>query len=44
MGAKAMKQALDQLITIPENEGRHILATGKFVGEGFDDARWILCL
>lgn len=39
MGSKAMKSAISQLTLIPENEERLILATGKFVGEGFDDAR-----
>jgi very-short-patch-repair endonuclease len=27
------------LAAIPENEGRVLLATGKYIGEGFDDAR-----
>ena len=39
MGSKAIKSAISQLTLIPENEERLILATGKFVGEGFDDAR-----
>jgi superfamily II DNA or RNA helicase len=39
LGKKALRAALDQLTSIPENEPRVILATGKFVGEGFDDSR-----
>ena len=39
LSAKEMKQALSQLTSIPINEERVILATGRFVGEGFDDAR-----
>jgi hypothetical protein len=37
---KRQRQALaDRLASIPPDEGRVILATGKYVGEGFDDAR-----
>ncbi len=39
LSAKDMKQAVSQLASIPPNEERVILATGRFVGEGFDDAR-----
>ena len=39
MGRKAIKQAMDHLKTVPEGEGRVLLATGGFIGEGFDDAR-----
>lgn len=39
MRVKALTQALHHLKTIPEGEERVVLATGKFVGEGFDDAR-----
>ncbi|HGC5940738.1 TPA: DUF559 domain-containing protein [Legionella pneumophila] len=34
-----MKQAVSKLTSIPLNEERVVLATGRFVGEGFDDAR-----
>ena len=34
-----MQAAVGRLATIPENEARVLLATGRFVGEGFDDAR-----
>ncbi len=39
MGRKKLAAALGQLAAIPENEGRVLLATGRFLGEGFDDAR-----
>lgn len=39
MGRKALREALAQLAEIPENESRVVIATGKFVGEGFDDSR-----
>ena len=39
MGAKEMKSAMSQLISVPVDEERVVLATGRFVGEGFDDAR-----
>jgi hypothetical protein len=29
----------DAQIEVPENESRVILATGSYIGEGFDDAR-----
>jgi superfamily II DNA or RNA helicase/very-short-patch-repair endonuclease len=38
--AKRERQAVaDRLATIPAGEGRVVLATGKYVGEGFDDPR-----
>jgi superfamily II DNA or RNA helicase len=39
MGKKSLREALAQLAAIPENEARVVLATGKFIGEGFDDSR-----
>ncbi len=39
MGRKKLAATLGQLATIPENEARVLLATGRFLGEGFDDAR-----
>lgn len=39
MGAKEMKEAMALLASIPEEEARVVLATGRFVGEGFDDSR-----
>lgn len=39
MGAKSMKKARDLITSIPDHEARLILASGRFVGEGFDDAR-----
>ncbi len=39
MGKKELRNALDQLNTIPEQEACVLIATGKFVGEGFDHPR-----
>ena len=39
MGRKSLAAAMDLLKTIPADEGRVIIATGRFVGEGFDDSR-----
>jgi superfamily II DNA or RNA helicase/very-short-patch-repair endonuclease len=39
MGRRALKAALDRVAGTPATEQRLLLATGKFIGEGFDDAR-----
>lgn len=39
MGAKARRAALERLAAIPENEERVVIATGRYIGEGFDDPR-----
>lgn len=39
MSAKALKGTTQQIADVPANEPRVLLATGKFVGEGFDDPR-----
>ncbi|SBT06784.1 putative DEAD-like superfamily protein [Candidatus Accumulibacter aalborgensis] len=39
MGRRPLKEALAQLASIPESEERVVLATGSYLGEGFDDAR-----
>jgi superfamily II DNA or RNA helicase/very-short-patch-repair endonuclease len=39
MGKKQRHAINERLAAIPRNEGRVILATGKYVGEGFDDPR-----
>jgi len=39
MGAKARREALARLAEIPADEERLLLATGRYIGEGFDDAR-----
>jgi superfamily II DNA or RNA helicase len=36
---KARRQTLQQLASIPDASERLVLATGRYVGEGFDDAR-----
>jgi len=37
MGKKALRATMDQLNALPPSEGRVVVATGRFVGEGFDD-------
>lgn len=39
MGAKQRRDLIDRLKSIPDEEERLLLATGRFIGEGFDDAR-----
>jgi len=39
MGRKSLREAMTQLAAVPEEESRVIIATGKFIGEGFDDSR-----
>jgi superfamily II DNA or RNA helicase len=39
MGKKQRKQLLDQIANIPTNQPRVIVATGRYLGEGFDDER-----
>jgi superfamily II DNA or RNA helicase len=39
MGVKQRRKVMEHLAAIPENEERLILATGRYIGEGFDDAR-----
>lgn len=39
MGAKQRRQVAEQLAAIPADEERLLLATGRYIGEGFDDAR-----
>ena len=39
MSAKEIAQISSRLATIPEDEDRVLLATGRYIGEGFDDAR-----
>lgn len=38
-GSKNRRDNLKRLATIPDNEERLVLATGRYIGEGFDDAR-----
>lgn len=39
MTAKARRRSADQLASIPSTAERVVLATGRYIGEGFDDAR-----
>ena len=38
-GQKKNKEALEALASIPNDEERLLIATGRYIGEGFDDAR-----
>jgi len=39
MSGQERRRSLDQLASIPDSAERLILATGRYIGEGFDDAR-----
>jgi len=39
MSGKARRTAADKLAAIPDDEERPVLSTGRYIGEGFDDAR-----
>ncbi|HOP80636.1 MAG TPA: restriction endonuclease subunit R, partial [Armatimonadota bacterium] len=39
MGARQRKAVAEELAAIPDTEERVIVATGRYLGEGFDDAR-----
>lgn len=39
MGAKQRRAVAEQMASIPDSEKRVLLATGRYIGEGFDDAR-----
>lgn len=39
MGRKQRNALMEQLRSIPEDDERLIIATGRYLGEGFDDAR-----
>lgn len=39
MGANQRKQLLSEIDAVPDDQPRVIVATGRYLGEGFDDAR-----
>lgn len=39
MGKKQRKQLMEHIAAVPADEPRVIVATGRYLGEGFDDAR-----
>jgi superfamily II DNA or RNA helicase len=39
MRRKDRRATIKQLVSIPESDERLVLATGRFIGEGFDDSR-----
>ena len=39
MGKKQIQEAMASLAQLPDGEGRALLATGRYIGEGFDEPR-----
>ena len=39
MGRRQLKAIMDELHSIPDEDERVIISTGKYIGEGFDDSR-----
>jgi superfamily II DNA or RNA helicase/very-short-patch-repair endonuclease len=39
MGRRQLRETLSRLAAVPDTETRVVLATGRYIGEGFDDAR-----
>ena len=39
MGARQRREIMERLEKIPDTEERVLVATGRYIGEGFDDAR-----
>lgn len=39
MGRKQLQAVQERLATIPDSQERVLIATGRYIGEGFDDAR-----
>jgi superfamily II DNA or RNA helicase len=39
MGKKQFNEVYNKLLSLPDNEERLILSTGRYIGEGFDDKR-----
>jgi superfamily II DNA or RNA helicase len=39
MGKKQRRLTAEAMVAVPDDESRVILATGGYIGEGFDDAR-----
>ena len=39
MGKKQRQQLAEQIANVPSDQSRVILATGRYLGEGFDDER-----
>jgi hypothetical protein len=39
MGKKQRKQVAEQITGLPDDQPRLILATGRYLGEGFDDPK-----
>lgn len=43
MGKKQREALRAQIASIPDDQERVVIATGKLIGEGFDDARLAAC-
>lgn len=39
MGRKQSKELYERLLSLPDDEGRVVISTGRYIGEGFDDKR-----
>lgn len=39
MGKRKLREVTERMRDVPEGQGRALLATGRFIGEGFDEAR-----
>ena len=39
MGSRQRKALADQIKSVPDSKERVIISTGRYIGEGFDDAR-----
>ena len=39
MGMRQARETMERIASIPETEERVLVATGRYIGEGFDDAR-----
>ena len=39
MGRKQSKELYERLLSLPDGEGRVVISTGRYIGEGFDDKR-----
>ncbi|MDI6895470.1 MAG: helicase [Bacillota bacterium] len=39
MGARQRREVAEQVAGVPDGEERVLVATGRYIGEGFDDAR-----
>jgi hypothetical protein len=43
MRTKATREVFERMAAIPPDAERLVVATGRYIGEGFDDPAWIRC-